>query len=212
MKKTITTLVSAALIFATAAILQTQARAETASPDPVSESNILRDPDIPVLGNAKGDITVIEYFDYQCPYCKKFNPDLMKIVQEDGHIRLIFKDWPIFGNVSVSAAKLVLATKYQNKYAEAHQALISMTEKLSEDNLQNALVEAGVDVERARRDLASNRKTIDALLARNHEQAMAFGFQGTPSFIIGHFRVPGVLDPKNFKRAIAEARTAAKKK
>lgn len=212
MMKAIKTLVSATLIFATAALLQTQARAETANSDPLSEASILRDRDIPVLGNAKGDITVIEYFDYQCPYCKKFNPDLMKIVREDGHVRLVFKDWPVFGNVSVTAAKLVLAAKYQNKYAEAHEALISMTEKLSDDNLQNALVRAGVDVERAKRDLASNQKTIDAILARNHEQALAFGFQGTPSFIVGHFRVPGVLDPVNFKRAIAEARTAAKKK
>jgi protein-disulfide isomerase len=212
MMKSMKTVVAATLMLATVALLQTQSPAEAASSDPLSEAVILRDPDIPVLGNAKGDITVIEYFDYQCPYCKKFNPDLMKIVREDGHIRLVFKDWPIFGNISVEAAKLVLATKYQNKYAEAHEALISVTEKLSEDNLQNALVQAGVDVERAKRDLASNRKTIDAILARNQEQAQALGFQGTPSFIVGHFRVPGVLDPASFKRAITEARAAAKKK
>jgi protein-disulfide isomerase len=83
---------------------------------------------------------------------------------------------------------------------------------LSEANVQSALAQAGIDVDRARRDLAANQKAIDALLARNHEQAVALGFQGTPAFIIGHFRVPGALDAANFKKAIADARAAAKRK
>lgn len=202
----------AALFLATAVATLVPVQAQSASPDALSESYILRDPDVPVLGNPKGDITIIEYFDYRCPYCKTVNPVISKIVKDDGRIRLIFKDWPVFGDVSVLAAKLVLAAKYQNKYAEAHEALISMKEKLTEANVLGTLAAAGVDVDRAKNDLATNEKTIVAILARNHEQAEAFGFQGTPAFIVGRFRIPGVLSAENFKKAIADARLAAKSK
>jgi protein-disulfide isomerase len=185
---------------------------QQADDDPVSVENITRDPNIPVLGNAKGDITVVEYFDYRCPYCKRMNPMLQKIVKDDGHIRLIFKDWPIFGDVSIYAARLALATKYQNKYPQAHEALISTTEKLTETKVQVILAQAGIDVAQAQHDLASHGKDIDALLARNHEQAIALQFQGTPAFIIGKYRVPGALDEKNFKLAIADSRKATKGK
>ncbi len=194
------------------AAIQPHARAQTANVDPLSEESILGDPEVPVLGNTNGDITIVEYFDYRCPYCKKVNPELAKVVREDGHIRLVVKDWPIFGGISVTAAKLALAARYQNKFAEAHDALISITEGLTEGNMEATLSEANVDVEQAKKDLAANAKSIEAILARNNEQARALGFQGTPSFIIGHFRVPGVLDAANFKRAIADARAAANKK
>lgn len=210
MKSKLMPIVAAAL-FAMTFVAQ-PARAETAANNALSDNSILRDPEIPVLGNAKGDITIVEWLDYRCPYCKKVNPDLLKVVQEDGHIRLVFKEWPVFGGVSVYAAKLALAAKYQNKYAEAHEALIGATEKLTEENVQSTLAQAGIDVERAKSDLAANQKAIDAMLARIHEQALALGFQGTPAFIIGHFRVPGALDAKTFKQAISEARAAAAKK
>lgn len=199
-------------VTAVATVQMPQAKAQSADQDPLSTESILRDPGIPAMGNPKGDITIVEYFDYRCPYCKKVNPVLQKIVHDDGHIRLVFKDWPVFGDVSVYAARLGLAAKYQNKYAQAHEALISVKEKLSEANVQTTLAQAGIDVDRAQRDLAANRKEIDVLLARNHEQAVALEFQGTPAFIIGNFRVPGALDEANFKRAIADSRAAAKRK
>lgn len=202
---------AAMLVFTAAATLQPpKANAQSANEDPLSSESILRDPGIPVEGNPKGDITIVEYFDYRCPYCKKVNPVLQQVIQDDGHVRLVFKDWPVFGDVSIYAARLGLAAKYQNKYAQAHEALISVKEKLSEENVQTTLARAGIDVDRAQRDLAVNQKEIDAILARNHEQATALGFEGTPAFIIGHFRVPGALDEANFKRAIAAARAAAK--
>ena len=201
-----------ALSLLAAAVLLPQAHAENATPDPLSESSILRDPDIPALGNEKGDITIVEYFDYQCPYCRKVNPDLAKIVHDDGHIRLVFKDWPIFGDASVYASRLALASKYQNRFAQAHEALISMREKLSEEKTDSALVAAGIDLERVKSDLSTNQSEIDAILARNHKQAVALGFQGTPAFIIGHFRVPGAPNAAAFKQVIAEARVAAHRK
>jgi protein-disulfide isomerase len=207
-----TLILSAALGALAGAGLLDQARAENAAPDPLNESSILRDRDIPVLGNANGDITIVEYFDYQCPYCRKVNPDLVKVIQDDGQIRMVFKDWPIFGDLSVFASRLALAAKYQNKFAEAHQALISLHERLTEAKVRSTLVTAGIDLARADSDLAANQNEIDAILKRNREQAVAFGFQGTPSFIIGHFRVPGAPNIAAFKQAIADARTAAQRK
>jgi len=180
--------------------------------DTLSRDAVLRDPEIPVLGNPDGDLTVVEYFDYQCPYCKKLAPDIAQVVREDGKIRLVLKDWPIFGAVSRSAAQLALAAKYQNKYQEAHDALIVAKEKLSDANIPELLTKAGVDVEKAKQDLQAHQKTIDDVLTRNDKQADAFGFQGTPGFIVGFFRVPGVVEMKVFKQIIADARAAAKKR
>jgi protein-disulfide isomerase len=179
--------------------------------DILSRDAVLRDPEIPALGNPKGDITVVEFFDYQCPYCKKLAPEIAQLMQEDGNIRLVLKDWPIFGAVSKSAAQLALATKYQDKYQQAHDALIGATTKLTDANIPDLLAKAGVDVDKAKLDLQTHQKTIDDLLARNGDQAEAFGFQGTPGFIIGTFRVPGVVEMKVFKQIIADARTRAKK-
>src|SRR5580692_8294897 len=179
--------------------------------DILSRDSVLRDPEIPSLGNPKGDLTIVEFFDYQCPYCKKVTPELAQLVKEDGNIRLVLKDWPVFGDISVAAAKLVLASKYQNKYAEAHQALIGASTKLTEAGIHDLLAAAGVDVARATADLQTNQKAIDDLLSRNSDQAEAFGFQGTPGFIVGTFRVPGVLEMSVFKQVVADARAAAKK-
>jgi protein-disulfide isomerase len=176
----------------------------------LSRESVLRDPEIPSLGNPEGDVTIVEYFDYRCPHCKKADPELMRVAQEDGKVRIVFKDWPIFGGASIYAAKMALSSKYQNKYVEAHKALIGAKSGLTEASARDLLDKAGIDVARATADLQTNEKTIDALLARNNSQAEAFGFQGTPAYIIGTFRVPGVLDVASFKHAISDARKAAK--
>ena len=178
----------------------------------LTEALVLRDPDIPVAGNPNGDITIVEYFDYQCPYCRKVEPELKQVVHDDGKVRLVQKDWPVLGPVSVVAARMALACKYQDKYLQAHDALIGVNSKLTEPRIRELLADAGIDVDRAARDLDTNAKAIDGILARNNDQASAFGFNGTPSFIIGKFRVPGVLTMEQFGMAIADARKAAKKK
>ena len=178
----------------------------------LTEALVLRDPDIPAAGNANGDITIVEYFDYQCPYCRKVEPELQQVVQDDGKVRLVLKDWPILGPVSVTAARMALASKYQDKYFQAHAALIGVNSRLTEPRIRELLADAGIDVDRATRDLAANAKAIDAILARNNDQATAFGFNGTPSFIVGKFRVPGVLTMAQFGQAIADARKAAASK
>jgi protein-disulfide isomerase len=136
--------------------------------DTLSRDAVLRDPEIPALGNPQGDLTVVEYFDYQCPYCKKLAPAIAQVVRDDGKIRLVLKDWPIFGAVSKSAAQLALAAKYQNKYQEAHDALIGAKEKLSAANVPELLTTAGVDVEKTKQDLQAHEKTIEDLLSHNN--------------------------------------------
>jgi protein-disulfide isomerase len=178
----------------------------------LTEALVLRDPDIPVAGNANGDITIVEYFDYNCPYCRKIAPELRQVVQDDGKVRLVLKDWPVLGPVSVIAARMALASKYQDKFLQAHEALIGVNSKLTEPRIRELLAGAGIDVDRMTRDLATNAKAIDAILARNNAQATAFGFRGTPSFIVGKFRVPGVLTMAQFDQAIADARKAAANK
>jgi len=178
----------------------------------LTEALVLRDPDIPVAGNAEGDITIVEYFDYQCPYCRKIAPELRQVVQDDGKVRLVLKDWPILGEISVVASRTALASKFQDKFIQAHEALIGVNSKLTEPRLRELLAGAGVDVDRLARDLTTNAKAIDAILARNSDQAQAFGFKGTPSFIVGKFRVPGALTMAEFDQAIADARKAAAKK
>jgi protein-disulfide isomerase len=193
-------------------VLPTASRAE--SDEVLSEALVLHDPDIPVAGNAAGDISIVEYFDYQCPYCRKVEPELRQVVHEDGKVRLIWKDWPILGPMSVTAARMALASRYQGKFIEAHDALIGINSKLTEAKIREALAGGGIDADRLDRDLADKASAIDATLSRNNDQATAFEFRGTPSFIVGKFRVPGVLTMAQFGQAIADARkaVAAKKK
>ena len=176
--------------------------------DLLTEALVLRDPDIPAAGNPAGDITIVEYFDYQCPYCRKLEPELRQVVQDDGKVRLVFKDWPILGPASVTAAHMVLASKYQDKFIQAHDALIAVNSKLTEARIREVLAGAGIDLDRLDKDLASNSAAIDAVVSRNKDQAVAFEFRGTPSFIVGKFRVPGVLTMAQFGQAIADARKA----
>jgi protein-disulfide isomerase len=174
----------------------------------LTEALVLRDPDIPVLGNPDGDISIVEYFDYNCPYCRKVAPEIRQVVQDDGKVRLVLKDWPILGEVSKIAARMALAAKYQGKFVEAHEALIGVSSRLTEPRIRELLTGAGVDMDRLNGDLTAKAREIDAILARNNDQALAFEFRGTPSFIVGKFRVPGILTMAQFEQVIADARKA----
>jgi protein-disulfide isomerase len=185
--------------------------AETSSDEVLTEAGVLRDPEIPAAGNKDGDITIVEYFDYNCPYCRKLAPELAQVVFDDGKVRMIFKDWPIQGPVSVYASKIALATKYQDKFTEAHEALMGTSSRLTESRIRQLLANAKIDVDRAVKDGTAHEADINTILKRNNQQATAFGFNGTPAFIIGKFRVPGALTMAQFEQAIGDARKAAKK-
>ncbi|ESR27260.1 DsbA family protein [Lutibaculum baratangense] len=168
---------------------------------------VLYDPEAPVLGNPDGDVTVVEYFDYQCPYCKKGHPGVMEAVRKDGNVRLVKKDWPIFGDVSVRAARLVLAAGASGRYEQALESLMATEGKLADAQVDATLQGAGFTVARLEEAYRAHAGRIDRLLARNGGQADAFGFRGTPSFVVQTTLYPGVMGEADLTEAIAAARS-----
>jgi protein-disulfide isomerase len=173
----------------------------------VDPNAILNDPEVPVSGNPKGDLTIVAFLDYNCPFCKKAEPDLTRFVKADGRIRLVHKDWPILGDASVYGAQLALAAKYQGRYDEVHRALMAIPgRKIPKERMLEAVAASGVDVARLEEDRKAHQAEIAALLQRNLDQADALGLQGTPVFLIGQLKVAAALDYDGFRQAVAQAR------
>lgn len=180
---------------ASRATAQTQLTVEMVHFDPVN----------PVLGNPDGDVTLVEFFDYQCPWCKKGHPDVTGAVAEDGHVRLLLRDWPIFGESSLYASRMVLAAE-PFAYRPLLETLFATEGKLSLDQVKAILAEAGHDPGRLESRYRTNAETVDGLLARNMAIAEALGFSGTPSFAIGTQLFFGFLDKPAIIEAIRTAR------
>lgn len=172
----------------------------------MSMNEVLFDKEAPVLGNPKGKVTVVEFFDYQCPYCKSSHPMVNKVVKQDGDVRLVMKDWPVFGSASIFAAQAVLGAAQIGKYEIAFEALMKTKGKLSEEMVEKTLTGAGISMKEIAVAVNKNNKKISGLLDRNYNQALGFNFAGTPAFVIGKTIYPGVLDEKGLKDAIAKAR------
>ncbi|CAB4327271.1 DsbA family protein [Brucella sp. 191011898] len=171
-----------------------------------SVAEVLYDKEIPVLGNPNGDVTIVEYFDYQCPYCKKSHADLMRVVRNDGNVRLVMKDWIIFGETSAYAARLVLAAEKFGNYEKAMEALMTTPGRLTRDQVDGALKKAGLDAAKLQAAYKADAKRIDGILQRNMKQGEAFNFGGTPSFVIGTRLYGGVMKEKELLEAIKNAR------
>ncbi|KFE34947.1 DsbA family protein [Thioclava atlantica] len=186
-----------------ALVLPSFARAEDISPQAV-----FHDPDAPALGNPDGDVTLVEYFDYQCPFCKSNHPVVEKVMKEDGNLRVVMKDWPIFGPPSVYASQLVLGAQSFGGYEKGLEALMATKGKLSNELIDDTLSAGGVDPKKAQAGYKADQKKIDALLSRNYGQAVGIGLQGTPAYIIGRDIYPGAVDEQTLKDAIALARGA----
>ena len=172
----------------------------------VTTEAVFDDPDQPVLGNRRGDVTIAEYFDYQCPFCKKDYPVVESFVKQDGNIRLVMKGWPIFGPASRRASQLVLGASDIGLYRVALNALMQTRGRLVDAQVDRVLADAGVDVESAQAAYRANKTHWDNLLARNAGQADALGLQGTPAFIIGTTSYPGVMDAAALRQAVATLR------
>lgn len=174
--------------------------------DDASKEMILNDPAAPVSGNPKGDVTIVVFADYNCPFCKKAAPDLDRAVREDGKIRLVYKDWPVIRPTSIDGAMMALAAKYQGKYDVAHHALMGIPGAgVPKEKMRDGLRSAGIDMARLDADLQTHSAEIDAVLKRNMAQADALGLAGTPAFLVGPFRT-STLDYQGFKQVIADAR------
>jgi len=161
----------------------------------------------PMVKPDKYDLTIVEYTDYQCPFCKAAHPALQKLLANDKKVRIIYRDWPIFGAQSIAAARVAIASKYQGKHAQVHDALMKTPRPLSDQSIRAAVTKAGADWTRLQADMKKNAAEIDALLERNNEQAESLGLQGTPAFIIGTYLHEGGLDYVSLKDSVHEART-----
>lgn len=172
----------------------------------VSKEMILNDPAAPVSGNPKGDLTIVAFLDYNCPYCKKSAPDLDRVVKEDGKIRLVYKDWPVIRPTSIDGAMMALAAKYQGKYEVAHHALMGIPGAgVPKDKMRQGLQAAGIDMARLDADMKAKSAEIDAIIKRNMAQADAIGFSGTPAYLVGPFQT-STLDYQGFKQVVSDAR------
>lgn len=176
-----------------------------------AEKRILKDPGVPILGAANADVTVVEYFDYNCPFCKALAPAFHPFVDQDHTAAVLYKEWPIFGGVSIYAAQAALAAGFQGKYLQAHDALISAHRLEVNSQVDAALKGAGIDLTRLNKDLAAHRAAIQELLMRNDAEARGLGLRGTPGILVGRRVVSGISDLHGLQSAVAAARHSGSK-
>jgi len=173
-----------------------------------NEDKLFKNPDSPVGGNPKGDVTIVEFFDYQCGYCKQAFETTKKLMEEDKNVRFIYKQYPVLGPNSQYLAKAAVAAQLQGKFEEFHNAVMGSKDRLDEAGVKALIGKLGLDAERFAKDIESEvvGKRIDASLALGQE----IGVRGTPGFVVGGKVVPGARPLEDFKRMIAEARSATR--
>ena len=158
----------------------------------------------PSIGNPNASVTVVEFFDYQCPYCKRMAEDLVKLTEEDPDLRIVFKEFPVFGTESTLAARAALAAAKQGKYAEFHVAIMEFRGAPSETAIFRLADQLGLNEERLRKDMQSEE--IEAMIQANYQLAQQIGVRSTPAFIIGDELIPGALSPQAMRDLIARKR------
>lgn len=163
-------------------------------------------PSDPVMGNAQGDVTMVEFFDYRCGYCKKVFGDVQTLLKADGHIRLVLKEFPILGDDSVNASRAALAVwlHQPNKYKAFHAAMMLNKGALGKDKVLELAKASGVDVDALGEQM--NDPEIDKTFAATRDQAQTLDLNGTPAFIVGETIVPGAIGLDAMKQLVAAAR------
>ncbi|RUU00041.1 DsbA family protein [Mesorhizobium sp. USDA-HM6] len=167
--------------------------------------DIFRDGQSPVGGNPQGDVTMVEFFDYNCPYCRQVAPTIEQAMADDPKLRIVYKEFPILGLDSVFASKAALAAARQGKYLEFHKALYGSRTRVTEAAVLKIAAETGIDVPRLQSDM--QRPEIQALIERNTELAQALRITGTPGFVVGNQIFPGATDLATMKKLIEQARS-----
>lgn len=163
-----------------------------------------RDPNAPVLGNPEGDVTVVEFFDYNCPYCRRVKPHMEALLAADPNVRVVYREWPILGEGSVFAARAALASRNQGKYDEFHWAMMGLNGRAEEATVIRAAEEIGLNIAQLRRDM--NAPEIDEHIQTSMRLSRAIGFSGTPSFVIGDNLAPGLIDADQMISMVNQAR------
>ncbi|WP_149776750.1 DsbA family protein [Ruegeria intermedia] len=182
-----------------------QAKAEGAKTVLDQQRDLLeRDPNAPVIGNPDGDVTVVEFFDYNCPYCKRAAPIVKGVIAGDGNVRVVYREWPILGEGSVFAARAALAARNQGKYEEFHWALMGLNGRANEASVMKAARALGLDEDKLRADM--NAPEVDAHIQVSMSLARGLGFTGTPSFVIGDALAPGLIEQAQMEQLISAVR------
>ncbi|WP_411976494.1 DsbA family protein [Sulfitobacter faviae] len=183
--------------------LQAQAAAQVFDTEKATLEN---DPNAPVLGNPDGDITVVEFFDYNCPYCRRVKPEMEALLAADPNVRVVYREWPILGDGSVFAARAALASRNQGKYEEFHWAMMQLKERAEEASILRTAEDIGLDVAQLRRDM--NGPEIEEHIQTSMRLAQSLGFSGTPSFVIGDSLAPGLIQADQMIELVDQARAA----
>ncbi|GAB4520932.1 MAG: DsbA family protein [Parvularculaceae bacterium] len=187
---------------------QAQARSNQSIPVAIQalEEQIYEDPNTPVRGGADADVTIVEFFDYRCGYCRRAHPVLDTLLASDPKIRIVYKEYPILGEISLLAAQAALAARHQGKYAEFHDLLYQEQGARSSERLFQVAAQAGLDIERLRADM-QDPDIMDALV-QNRDLGRALNVTGTPTFVIGDRIIQGFVNLDAMQQAVAQARAA----
>lgn len=169
-----------------------------------NQAELYRDPDSPVGGNPDGDVVIVEFNDYQCPYCKRAYQAVKSVVGSDGKVKIVYKDIPILGEASKIAALAALASVKQGKHGVLHNAMMEYTGKLDRDKILEIAVGVGVDRAQLEKDMDDPK--LKQIIDRNMTLASALGVRGTPAFVIGKQFVPGAIDAATLRQLITDAR------
>ncbi|MDE1174653.1 MAG: DsbA family protein [Parvibaculaceae bacterium] len=171
-------------------------------------SQLYKSPADFVGGNVKGDVTIVEFFDYQCGYCRAAAEPLQQATSDDGHVRVIFKEFPILGPASVTASRAAIASIRQNKYMPFHMALLHRKGPLTDDIIFTVARDNGIDVAKLKKDM-EDPSVMDTIKG-NYELARTLQVDGTPAFIIGNELVPGAIGADEMRKHIDAARASQK--
>ena len=167
-------------------------------------AEVFDDPASPVGGNPQGDVTIVEFFDYRCPYCKQVQPSLQALLDQDRKLRFVYKEMPVLGAPSVTAAHAALAARLQGKYEHFHSAMMATKGQITDEVVYQVAGSVGLDVDRLKHDMTAPE--IEQAVKANLALAKALDIRGTPGFIIGDHIVPGAIDLDALKELVADTR------
>jgi protein-disulfide isomerase len=190
------------VLHAAEAKLDRDADAKTASLIADHRHEIYDNPQTPVGGNPQGKVTLVEFFDYRCPYCKESQPSLDKLIAEDRELRLVYKEFPILGPVSSTAARAALAAARQGKYEAFHRAMMEARGNITDDTVFQVARSVGLDVALLKHDMATPE--IKAAIEANMKLADALNINGTPAFVVGDRVVPGAVDMAGLQKLVGD--------
>ena len=174
------------------------------------QDDLLDETIVPAVGNPRGDVTIVEFVDYQCGFCKRAHPMIQRLLADDGNVKLIYKEFPILGPASIYAARAVLAARKQDKFVAFHDALMEARVRLNESTIMRIAADVGLDVNQLEQDMATNVDAHQEVFVASHNLAGALGIEGTPSFVIGGNVVSGLIDEATLRRLIEDARQSSR--